>query len=294
MKVNKNTDIALIQVSGDDSADLLNNILTNDVSKVTNKNSIYSCLLSPQGKLIADLILCHFQESIILISHSGFAEDIIKTLNTYKLRSRVEINNVTNNFQYYYINYENLITSLNKNEVFNGNTFVFDNSTLFIDPRINLLGGHVISDDNTIGDHNYEITQDDIIDCYFKNGVLPSYLLKDMKKVYPLEANIHLLNGIDFKKGCYVGQEVTARMKLKNKIPKIIFPLTSDRNISNDIESDDLYGNDTSIGKIIAKKDIHYFALIEMRKLPFEGIEDIKLANDHCNFIINKQPWFTY
>ena len=117
MKVNKNTDIALIQVSGDDSADLLNNILTNDVSKVTNKNSIYSCLLSPQGKLIADLILCHFQESIILISHSGFAEDIIKTLNTYKLRSRVEINNVTNNFQYYYINYENLITSLNKNEV---------------------------------------------------------------------------------------------------------------------------------------------------------------------------------
>ena len=294
MKVNKNTKISLIQVSGDDAVDLLNNILTNDVSKVTSKNSIYSCLLSPQGKLIADLILCHFKGNIIIISYSGFTAEIIKTLNIYKLRSKVIIDEVTNNLQYYFIDYENLITSLDQNELFNGNTFVFSNSTLLVDPRINLLGGHVISDDNTIGNHDYEITQEEIVDCYFKNGVVPSYILKDMNKVYPLEANIHLLNGIDFKKGCYVGQEVTARMKLKNKIPKIIFPLISDRSKNNEIESEDLFGNDAVIGKIIAKKNIHYFALVEVRKLPIEGIKEIKLTSDHCNFTINNQPWFTY
>ena len=293
MKVSKDTNIALIQVSGDDSVDLLNNILTNDISKITSKNSIYSCLLSPQGKLMADLILCRFQDSLILISHLGFAQEIIKTLNIYKLRSKVVIKEVTNKLHYYFINFESLLTSLNENELFNGSTFMFSNSTLLVDPRIKFLGGHVISDDNSIGDHTYEVTHNDTIDSYFKNGIVPSYLLKNMSKVYPLEANIHLLNGIDFKKGCYVGQEVTARMKLKNKIPKIIFSLISDRITDNEIESEELYGNEAVIGKIIAKKNIYYFALVEVRKIPDEGIRSIKLTSDHCNFSINEQSWFT-
>ena len=250
MKVNKNDSISLIQISGSDSIELLNSILTNDVLKANAKNSIYSCLLSPQGRFIADFIVCSFQDSLILITYSGFSEDIIKTLNIYKLRSRVEIKNITSEYQYYFIDHENLEKTLTKSEIFSGNTFIFENSILLIDPRLETLGGHIISNDNTIGDHKYEVAQDDIINNYFKNGIVPSYILKNMNKIYPLEANMHLLNGIDFKKGCYVGQEVTARMKLKHKIPKIILPLIGDRLIDENTESQDLYGDDEVIGKL--------------------------------------------
>ena len=115
-----------------------------------------------------------------------------------------------------------------------------------------------------------------------------------MKKVYPLEANIHLLNGIDFKKGCYVGQEVTARMKLKNKIPKIIFSLISDRLIDNENENEDIYANDQIIGKIIAKYDKFYFVLIDMRKVQGEDLKTMNLCSDNSNFVLNHQSWFGY
>ena len=115
-----------------------------------------------------------------------------------------------------------------------------------------------------------------------------------MKKVYPLEANIHLLNGIDFKKGCYVGQEVTARMKLKNKIPKIIFSLISDRLIEDEDENEDIYANDQVIGKIIAKYEKFYFVLIDMRKVQGEDLKTMNLCSDNSNFVLNHKSWFGY
>ena len=66
-----------------------------------------------------------------------------------------------------------------------------------------ILGATDKASDNLINGKEYEINNDDINLNYFKHGIVPSSILADMKKVYPLEANIHLLNGIDFKKGCY-------------------------------------------------------------------------------------------
>ena len=223
MKITKNDDVSIIEVSGIDRVEFLNNIFTNDVLKVSNKNSIYTCLLSPQGKLIADLILSDYKDSLFICSYSKFKDDLIKVLNMYKLRSKVKIEDVSDDYQYYFVDYENLQTILNKSEIFSGNTFLLNNSLLVIDPRLAELGAHLITNDNLIDGKEYEINNSDINLNYFKHGIIPSSILSNMKKVYPLEANIHLLNGIDFKKGCYVGQEVTARMKLKIKYQKLYF-----------------------------------------------------------------------
>ncbi len=292
MKVTKNDNISIIEISGIDRVEFLNNIFTNDVFKVSNKNSIYTCLLSPQGKLIADLILSDYKDSIFICSYSKFKDDLIKVLNMYKLRSKVNIEDVSSAYQYYFIDYKNLLTSLNKSEIFSGNTFLSNNSLLVIDPRLAELGAHIITTDNLIDGKEYEIDNVDINLNYFKHGIVPSSILSNMKKVYPLEANIHLLNGIDFKKGCYVGQEVTARMKLKNKIPKIIFSLISDRLI--DDENENIYANDQVIGKIIAKYEKFYFVSIDMRKVQGEDLKTMNLCSDNSNFILNHQSWFTY
>jgi folate-binding protein YgfZ len=212
----------------------------------------------------------------------------------YKLRSKGKIEDVSDDYQYYFVDYENLQTRLNKSEIFSGNTFLSNNSLLVIDPRLAELGAHVITTDNLIDGKEYEINNYDINLNYFKHGIIPSSILSNMKKVYPLEANIHLLNGIDFKKGCYVGQEVTARMKLKNKIPKIIFSLISDRLIDDENENENIYANDQVIGKIIAKYDKFYFVLIDMRKVQGEDLKTMNLCSDNSNFVLNHQSWFDY
>ena len=294
MKVTKNENISIIEVSGIDRVEFLNNIFTNDVLKVSNKNSIYTCLLSPQGRLIADLILSDYKDSLFICSYSKFRDDLIKILNMYRLRSKVKIEDVSDDYQYYFVDYENLKTTLNKNEIFSGNTFLSNNSLLIIDPRLAELGAHVITTDNLIDGKEYEINNGDINLNYFKHGIIPSSILSKMKKVYPLEANIHLLNGIDFKKGCYVGQEVTARMKLKNKIPKIIFSLISDRLIDDENENKNIYANDQLIGKIIAKYEKFYFVSIDMRKVQGEDLKTMNLCSDNSNFVLNLQSWFAY
>jgi folate-binding protein YgfZ len=294
MRVTKNDNISIIEVSGIDRVEFLNNILTNDVLKVSNKNSIYTCLLSPQGKLIADLILSDYKDSLFICSYSKFKDDLIKVLSMYKLRSKVKIEDVSDDYQYYFVDYENLQSRLNKSEIFSGNSFLLNNSLLVIDPRLAELGAHVITTDNLIDGKKYEINNCDINLNYFKHGIVPSSILSNMKKVYPLEANIHLLNGIDFKKGCYVGQEVTARMKLKNKIPKIIFSLISDRLIEDEHENEDIYANDQVIGKIIAKYEKFYFVLIDMRKVQGEDLKTMNLCSDNSNFVLNHQSWFGY
>ena len=125
-------------------------------------------------------------------------------------------------------------------------------------------------------DQNNEINNCDINLNYFKHGIIPSSILSNMKKVYPLEANIHLLNGIDFKKGCYVGQEVTARMKLKNKIPKIIFSLISDRLIDDENENEDECDDvDDSRAYIEGEKMIKINKMIDMiRKNKYEDDDE--------------------
>ena len=68
----------------------------------------------------------------------------------YKLRSKVKIEDVSDDYKYYYVDNENLQNTLNKSEIFSGNTFLSNNSLLVIDPRLAELGAHVITTDNLI------------------------------------------------------------------------------------------------------------------------------------------------
>ena len=93
-----------------------------------------------------------------------------------------------------------------------------------------------------------------------KLGIVPKDLNKLQNKLFGIECNYEELNGIDFKKGCYVGQENTARIKLKNKLSKRLFPI---KLIKGElIEGDSIYSNEIEIGKVLIDED-YPFALIK-------------------------------
>ena len=82
----------IISINGDESDIFLNNIITNDIKKIDNNSAIYSCLLTPQGKVISHFFIVKNNVEILVIIDDYLADEFIEKLNVYKLRSKVEIN----------------------------------------------------------------------------------------------------------------------------------------------------------------------------------------------------------
>ena len=290
IKAHLNNDMSIIKISGDDAREYLNNIITNNIEQVNETKSIYSCLLTPQGKFIADFYVANFDNNIILVTNKKFKDGLINGLNFYKLRSKVNIEDISNLYQYYFLPFiEETIFNIEDHSL--GKTILFDKSFAFIDPRVTMLGMHVVSSDKTLGTNKLEISEDDCLSHFLKHGILSMHLIEDLSKFYPLENNLHFLNAVDFKKGCYVGQELTARMKLRNKIPRTILPFILTLKNKEDLNHSNIFENDNVVGEIIYQKDQYIFGHITFRKLS-KGISlDMNFNLENHNLEINKQDW---
>ena len=208
----RNDNSRFLSVEGKDSSDFLQNLITNDVNKCTKENIIYSCLLTPQGKFIADFFIFKKDDNYIIETHSLFYETLLKKLKLYKLRSKILINEITNLCSY------SVFSELNNNM----NFIIF-----CADPRSNKIGNKLIckSEDSEILKNVKEIDEKKYHEILIQNTVpLSHFDLKENKSLL-LENNFENLNAISWDKGCYVGQELTARMKYRALLKKRIYSL---------------------------------------------------------------------
>ena len=294
LKAYLNKDIKIVKVYGDDVKDYLNNIVTNNIENVNISNSIYSCLLTPQGKFLADFFISYFDSGFYLLVNSKFFEDLIKGLNFYKLRSRVTIKDITDSYSYFFVPFDNTLTFFNSNAVTLGQTTQDVDAYAFNDPRIEKLGMHIVSCKNSFGKNELDIVEDDCLNYFLEQGILGMHLIRDLSKFYPLENNLHFLNAIDFKKGCYVGQELTARMKLRNKIPRTIIPFILDVKSNVNSNNVEIIENNNVVGEVIFQKDKFIFGHIAFRKLSDKISSNIKFFLDGQQLRINQQNWLSF
>ena len=155
--------------------------------------------------------------------------------------------------------------------------------------KIDAIYEKKIAEDNTIKDVINDIKNDKIEKYYthcHKIGVVPKYLNKLQNKLYGIECNYEDLNGIDFKKGCYVGQENTARIKLKNKLSKRLLPIEIIDGSLSDEEK--IYNNEVEIGKVLINGE-YPFALIKFLDKNFNKDQIFKSKN--CSFRICVPQW---
>ncbi|MCV6825002.1 MULTISPECIES: YgfZ/GcvT domain-containing protein [Halocynthiibacter] len=176
----------VLKISGKDRVEFLQGLVTNDVIK---GGLIYTALLTPQGKYLADFFLLDTGEEFLVDVDSSLTASLVQRLNMYKLRADVAIEE----------------TSL---RVSNGLGETPDGA--HADPRHPQLGWRSYGE----SDDTMDLTALRVAHTIPQSGV---ELTPD---TYILEAGFERLNGVDFKKGCYVGQEVTARMKHKTKLRK--------------------------------------------------------------------------
>ena len=134
-----------------------------------------------------------------------------------------------------------------------------------------------------------DLKNDKIENYYFQShklGIVPKNLNELQNKLFGIECNFEELNGIDFKKGCYVGQENTARIKLKNKLLKRLLPIEI---IDGKLTEDEkIYNNDVEIGKVLINKE-YPFALIKFLDKDFDKKQIFK--SDNASFKIFIPEW---
>jgi len=281
-------DRGLISITGEDSKNFLQNIVTNDVEKVSTSNSIFSALFTPQGKYLFEFFLLLTKEGFLLDCDNKFTNEIITYLSKYKLRSKIEIKDISTNHVIGLISLEKF-TEIQNNENKNTDTIVYRDSPVFIDPRNKKLGARILS---TLEKLHLTIKKLDLKIIKAENYFLDAHALgipikgvENLKEqLFGLEANFEELKAIDFKKGCYVGQENTARMKLKNKLRRRLLPIKFDQELSI---GDELKYNNITIGKVLINKPMP-FALVKLFDPDFSEFNDKDISiNDNKAKLIN-------
>ena len=264
-------DRSILYVNGSDSKDFLQNLISNDINKVTDNSSCFASLFTPQGKFLYEFMVVKHKLGYFIDCEKSQSEEIFKQLNLYKIRSKVEILNLSNEFVVASFGYEKYLSIESAKDIL-GFTFKYREDPIFLDPRNKHLGARLIINLEKLYLSLKKLDlKNDKIEKYhihsYKLGIVPKDLNKLKNKLFGIECNFEELNGIDFKKGCYVGQENTARIKLKNKLSKRLLPIEI---IDGElIENESVLNNNVEIGKVLIN-ETYPFALIKYLDSNFE------------------------
>ncbi len=273
-------DRAILYVHGLDAKNFLQNLISNDINKVTDNSSCFASLLTPQGKFLYEFIIVKHKLGYFIDCEKTQSEEIFNQLKLYKIRSKVEILNLSNEFVVASFGYEKYLTIDGSKDTL-GFTIRYREDPVILDPRNKALGARLIINLEKLYLSLKKLNlKNDKIENYYdqshKLGIVPKNLNKLKNKLFGIECNYEELNGIDFKKGCYVGQENTARIKLKNKLSKRLLPI---RMIDGKLAEDEkIYCNDIEIGKVLIN-DNYPFALVKFLDKNFDKNQTLKSKN---------------
>jgi len=283
-------DRAILYINGEDANEFLQNLISNDIKKVNDKNSCFTSLLTPQGKFLYELIIAKHKSGYLIDCEKPQAEGLFRQLSLYKLRSKVEILNLSNEFVVAAFSHEKFLTFEEAKDQ-SGFTIKYREDPIFLDPRNKQLGARLIINLEKLylSLKKLDLHNADLKEYYSLShqlGIVPKDLNKLQDKLFGIECNFEELNGIDFKKGCYVGQENTARIKLKNKLSKRLFPI----NVINGklYKGEAIYNNGIEIGKVLIDND-YPFALIKYLDKNFD--EKVNFKTKEASINIKKPDW---
>ena len=184
------SDRTVLSISGDDRVSFLQGLVTNDVTRADG-TIIYTALLTPQGKFIADFFVIGEPDRLLIDVATSHAQKLGQRLMMYRLRAAVTIDQT------------DLIVSRGTGAKPDG---------AYADPRHDALGWRAYGDSDISDQTNW--------DALRVENLIPETGIELDDETYVLEAGFERLHGVDFKKGCFVGQEIVARMKHKTTLKK--------------------------------------------------------------------------
>ena len=239
----------IFSLTGSDRLTFLQGLITTDVKRISDGGALYTALLTPQGKYLFDFFLYARGDTVYLDCEQDRAGDLFRKLMMYKLRADVEITDEAGRL--HVLSMESPLEA---------------SLACFPDPRLPALGFRAIVADlpdgcMTPGDTAYHQKR-------LALGVAEGAGDFIVDKSLALEGNMEELHGVDFNKGCYVGQEITARTKHRGKIRRRFVPVTVNGPLP-DPDSPILNRQGQEIGVLRAGLDGRAMAYVKLEKLEF-------------------------
>ncbi len=210
-------DRTVLSVTGSDRVSFLQGLITNNVPEASGQ-IVYAALLTPQGKFIADFFVVSEDERLLIDVAESHAASLFQRLNMYRLRADVKIEATE------------LVVSRGLDEAPSG---------ALVDPRSDALGWRFYGAE--------DVSQSVDWDAVRVANAVPATGIELSPDTYILEAGFERLNGVDFKKGCFVGQEIVARMKHKTELRKGIVQVRIDGNAS---QGDEITKDGKAVGTL--------------------------------------------
>jgi folate-binding protein YgfZ len=228
-----NEERACLILTGADVRDFLQGMVSNDIDKLSASHSLFAGFLTAQGRFLHDLFIAEMAGgAIVLDGEAGRLDDLKRRLTIYKLRAKVAIADARETLA---------IAVLWGDEVFQpfglppepGTARTLEGGVVFVDPRLASLGCRAAMPRSRMAaileTHGFaRAALDDYCRLRLSLGVPEGSKDMPVEKALLLENGFEELNGVDFKKGCYVGQELTARMKYRALVKKRLFPVEID------------------------------------------------------------------
>lgn len=281
---------SFIELAGKDGKSLLQGIITNDVELVSPTNSIYTALLSPQGKYLFDFFIHKTTDGLMIDVHAERQADLFSLLKKYKLRSDVEIKAIEADSMVYCAYGADVFQTFQIQSV-PGSTKVGPGYTVYVDPRLSEMGLRIVTNDETILNGLERVKYTDY-DCHRLSLGIPegsADMLVD--KAIPLECGLDELNAISWNKGCYLGQELTARTKHRGLVRKRLLPVTFDGGHLQEMTP--VFFHDQEVGTMRSSVQGYGIALIRLESLELYGPDDYMIAGGE-KIKVHVMPWMSF
>ncbi|MDC3024290.1 hypothetical protein OA264_02340 [Alphaproteobacteria bacterium] len=214
----------IIKIEGKNLEDFFQNLITNDIQLLKNNQALYSAMLTPQGKFLADFILIKDDNSFLMEANSSATPEIIEIFKKYDLRETLKIS-IKKDLNSRCILFKdlpsNIQVSLNKHKIIRTRNYL-----IFTDPRKKdflariWVSNHKIK---TLPKNLSMTTPNKLLDLERIKSTIPDSLLDlEKEKSFILNFNFDKINGVSFNKGCYIGQENTSRQNYRGKIKYLL------------------------------------------------------------------------
>ncbi len=246
MSITLLADRAMIAVSGPETRPFLQGLVTSDVERLTPAQTLYAALLTPQGKILFDFLMYERDGSILIDCARDSRDSLMKRLLLYRLRSKVTIEAHDNSV---------VLASWDGS--------ADPDRAWFVDPRVPELGGRALAARSELKADLLETAS------YHQHRLhlgVPEASDFGNDRMFALDADLEELHGVSFDKGCYVGQELTARMKHRGTARKRLLPIdVAEGELPP--EGTDLVAGGRNIGDITSSYGARGFALVRMDRL---------------------------
>jgi tRNA-modifying protein YgfZ len=253
-------DRGVVSVAGEGAHAFLDNLITNDMDRLLTEPALFAGLLSPQGKILFEFFIVRTEQGYLLDIRRNRAAELVKRLAMYRLRAKVIIVDRS----------DELTVMATWGEAIDPTAAI----AIYVDPRHVKLGRRLIASTksmpksmvaSTVSDRQDATSADEAAYRWHcvASGIPEGDVDYPFGDTFPHEANYDLLNGVSFSKGCYVGQEVVARMENKTVVRKRIVPITG----ASLAFGREIQIGEASIGRIGSVDGRHGLAMVRLDRV---------------------------